>query len=82
MLVFQLKTDFIFVYPHENWLYSSLSPIQLLNCSPITENWLYSCLSQRQFMSMDNWLYSCVSPRQLLNWSPITENWLCSSIIP
>ena len=79
MVVFQLKTGFIVVYPHENWLYSSLSPIQLLNGSPITENWLYSSISPfnwlNSFLSPDNWLYgnmsmdkclySCLSAGQL-----------------
>ena len=51
----QLKTDYIHVvvYPPENWLplYSSLSPIHLLNGSPISENWLYISISPL------NWLY-------------------------
>ena len=66
MVVFQLQTGFIVVYPPENWLCSSLSPIQILNGSLITENWLYSS----------------IAPIQLLNGSPITENWLYSSMSP
>ena len=79
MVVFQSKTGFIDVYPHENWLYSSLSPIKLLNGSPITDNWVYSSISPLNWlysnlspdnwlygsMSMNNWLYSCMSPGQL-----------------
>ena len=84
----QLKTDYIVVYPPENWLplYSSRSPIHLLNGSPISENWLYSSISPLNWlysylfpdsrlygrMSIDNWLYSCLSP----------DNWLYSSLSP
>ena len=60
----QLKTDYIVVYPPENWLplWSSLSPIHLLNGNPISENWLYSSISPL------NWLYSYFFPRQLVIW--------------
>ena len=44
MVVFQLKNGYIAVYPPDNWTYSSLSPRQLLKCSPITENCLYSSM--------------------------------------
>ena len=39
MVVFQLKMVIKLSIP-----YSSLSPRQLLKCSPITENWLYSSM--------------------------------------
>ena len=45
MVVFQLKTGYIAVYPPDNWLYSRFSPRQLLNGSPITENLLFSSMS-------------------------------------
>ena len=85
MVVFQLKTGYIAVYPLDNWLYSSLSPRQLLhiNGSPITENLLLKT-DYIVVYPPENWLPLCssLSPIHLLNGSPISENWLYSSISP
>ena len=64
MVVLQLKTVYIAVYPPDNWLYSSLSPRQLLNGSPITENLLFSSMSPNigyiVTVPTDNCLYGSI----------------------
>ena len=64
-------SGFILSYPVQDgdneWLCSSLFPIQLWNGSPITENWIiYSSISPL------SWLYSNISPRQLVVFQWIT----------